>query len=166
MVIYVCTFLLSSFLFLLSTKTKKMFSVLMQGLGIVLPCLVAAFRDETIGTDLTVYGTYVYQGTQHVSLFHAINVYSDNPVGFVTYAWLINLVHGSFQIYLFGIELLIILPTYLCFKYFAQKNTWICMIVYYFIFYDSYNDLSSTKLRLCASSHTNPDLEKIHIYST
>lgn len=69
MVIYVCTFLLSSFLFLLSTKTKKMFSVLMQGLGIVLPCLVAAFRDETIGTDLTVYGTYVYQGTQHVSLF-------------------------------------------------------------------------------------------------
>ena len=37
---------------------------------------------------------------------------------------------------------------------------------YYFIFYDSYNDLSSTKLRLCASSHTNPDLEKIHIYST
>lgn len=135
MVIYVCTFLLSSFLFLLSAKTKKMFSVLMQGLGIVLPCLVAAFRDETIGTDLTVYGTYVYQGTQHVSLFHAINVYSDNPVGFVTYAWLINLVHGSFQIYLFGIELLIILPTYLCFKYFAQKNTWICMIVYYFIFY-------------------------------
>ena len=108
------------FLFLLSTKTKNVLGPYAR-IRIVLPCLVAAFRDETIGTDLTVYGTYVYQGTQHVSLFHAINVYSDNPVGFVTYAWLINLVHGSFQIYLFGIELLIILPTYLCFKYFAQK---------------------------------------------
>lgn len=135
MAIYLCTFAVSSFLFLISTKTKRVLSLVLQSLGILLPCLIAAFRDETIGTDVTVYGIYVYRGTQHVSLFHAISAYSDNPVGFVTYAWLINLIHGSFQIYLFGIELLIILPAYLCFKFFAKNNAWICMLVYYFLFY-------------------------------
>lgn len=57
-----------------------------------------------------------------MSLLEAFNIRSDNPRGFVALAWLINLANGSFEVYLFIIELLIILPAYFSISYFLKKT--------------------------------------------
>ena len=135
MIFYFSLFLVSSILFFLSEKIRGFFSYLLVALGVFLPCFFAAVRDLSIGTDLTVYGVYVYKATQNVSLFSAIESITDNPVGFVSLAWLINQFHGSFEIYLFIIEFLIVFPTYLVIHYFLKKDSWIGMFLFYLFFY-------------------------------
>lgn len=135
MTIYIIVFLVSCLCLYAKDRTRGFLAALLTLIGITLPCLLAAVRDKTIGTDVTGYGTFVYRDTKDVSLLEAFNVRSDNPRGFVALAWLINLANGSFEAYLFIIELLIILPAYFSISYFLKKDVWIGMMFFYFLFY-------------------------------
>lgn len=135
MTIYIIVFLASCLCFYAKDRTKGFLAAFLTLIGITIPCLLAAVRDETIGTDVTGYGMFVYRDTKNVSLLEAFNIRSDNPRGFVALAWLINLTNGSFEVYLFIIELLIILPAFFSISYFLKKDTWVGMLFFYFLFY-------------------------------
>lgn len=135
MTIYIIVFLASCLCFYAKDRTRGFLAAFLTLIGITIPCLLAAVRDKTIGTDVTGYGMFVYRDTKNVSLLEAFNIRSDNPRGFVALAWLINLANGSFEVYLFIIELLIILPAYFSISYFLKKDTWIGMLFFYFLFY-------------------------------
>lgn len=122
MTIYIIVFLASCLCFYAKDRTRGFLAAFLTLIGITIPCLLAAVRDKTIGTDVTGYGMFVYRDTKNVSLLEAFNIRSDNPRGFVALAWLINLANGSFEVYLFIIELLIILPAYFSISYFLKKK--------------------------------------------
>ena len=84
---------------------------------------------------MTVYGVYIYEDTQNVSLFEAFSLLPDDPHGFVALAWLVNLLKGTFPVFLFVIELLVVLPAYLSISYFLKQDTWLGMFIFYLLFY-------------------------------
>ena len=135
MTIYIFVFLISALCLYCKERSKGFLSLILASAGIAVPCLLAAFRDKSVGTDVTVYGTIVYRDTKNIGLLEAIELRSENPPGFVSLAWFINLINGSFELYLFVIELLIILPAYFSISYFLKKDTWIGMLIYYFLLY-------------------------------
>lgn len=122
MTIYIIVFLASCLCFYAKDRTRGFLAAFLTLIGITIPCLLAAVRDKTIGTDVTGYGMFVYRDTKNVSLLEAFNIRSDNPRGFVALAWLINLANGSFEVYLFIIELLIILPAYFSIEILIEEN--------------------------------------------
>lgn len=130
MTIYFIMYALTTFLFWCASKLRGGISYVAYAIGIFCPCFLAAVRDETIGTDLTGYGEIVYLNTQNIPLNYAIQQNDDNPIGFVTFAWLVNAFGGSFYIYLFLIELIIILPTLLAMVNFLGETAWIGMLVF------------------------------------
>lgn len=135
MIIYLAVFLSSCFCFYLKDRISGWLSFFLTSIGILLPCLLAAVRDESIGTDVTVYGVYVYEDTQNVNLLDAFTLLPNDPDGFITLAWLVNLMKGSFPVFLFAIELLVIVPAYLSISYFLKKDTWLGMLIFYLLFY-------------------------------
>ena len=134
MTIYIIVFLASCLCLYAKDRARGFLAAFLTLIGITIPCLLAAVRDKTIGTDVTGYGMFVYRDTKNVSLLEAFNIRSDNPRGFVALAWLINLANGSFEVYLFIIELLIIVPAYFSISYFLKKDTWVGMLFFYFFF--------------------------------
>ena len=60
MLIYIVTFILSLLMFKLSNINSK-YSKIFSFFGILFPCLVAAFRSLSIGTDVQVYINPLFQ---------------------------------------------------------------------------------------------------------
>ena len=135
MIIYLAVFLSSCFCLYLKDRISGWLSLFLTSIGILLPCLLAAVRDESIGTDVTVYGVYIYEDTQNVNLLEAFALLPNDPHGFVALAWLVNLMKGTFPVFLFTIELLVIVPAYLSISYFLKENTWLGMLIFYLLFY-------------------------------
>lgn len=107
-------------------------------LAIFLPCFVAAVRDMTIGTDVQVYGIYVYTHSKNQSFLSSLSsVDSTIPPGFIFIAWCVNMLGGSIEWYFFVIELLVILPVYLSLKFFCEKYTWLGMFIFYCLCYSA-----------------------------
>lgn len=149
MTVYIVMYALTTFLFWCAGKLRGCISYLVYAIGIFCPCFLAAVRDETIGTDLTGYGEIVYFHTKDNSLISAIQQNNDNPAGFVAFAWLINIFGGSFYVYLFIIELIVILPTLLTMVIFLGDAAWIGMLVFLLTCYPS--SLNIMKQMMAAS---------------
>lgn len=119
MIIYIVMFCLSLLLINigLSYDKKKIVSKILIVIGILLPCLLACFRDVTIGTDTNGYIYNLFKSASNASSFsqfcNSANMYFDiQDYGYLLITYLSANIFNNFNLLLFIIELLIIIPIY------------------------------------------------------
>ena len=152
MYIYIITFLFSLlFIYLgLRFKSNKVLSIIFTTIGILIPCLLAALRDYSIGTDVKVYQIpYFDKSGTYPNLFNFIfdlsfhNVYlASKEVFYLILAWISSNIFHSIQVFLFLTQLLIIVPIYISLKKVSKTNLGIMlgMFIYFTYFYNlTYN---------------------------
>ena len=123
--IYIVCFLISCAFFLLSEKSKTKFARnILAIIAILLPCILAGLRADTIGTDLKVYVEPMYNAAKES---HSLSAYMNQrwfviwrymyvnsfEIGFSLMVFLIQKLGGSFAMVLFFIQLLIVAPIYI-----------------------------------------------------
>ena len=142
--IYLIVFLISTFLISLGLKTKRSFlRRILVFSGILLPCLLAGFRNISVGTDTSGYVLNLYNiafKTNSFSIFVNIanNIYYSTDILYLLITYVISKFNFSFQLLLFIYECLIIIPIYLALKRTATKPKDITfgMLIFYFTFYN------------------------------
>ena len=104
---------------------------------IIIFCFFAAFRDIKVGTDTSNYGLPTFQGALHHSLFVFTDpeVYSNWGFLYKVIAWFASNVFGSFQAFLFAIEMCACIPVVFAGRKLAGKNFPILIALYAIFFY-------------------------------
>lgn len=145
---YIITFAVSLTLIWLSQITKKknkIISGILLVLGLVVPCLLAALRDEKIGTDTLVYQKPFFSLAKHYPKFFSspgfveyIDVISTHDYLYYFLTWLCARITSHVGIVYFINELLIILPLYVALEINKKddKDVLLGMLIFYFLWYD------------------------------
>lgn len=148
--IYVAFFIISFSLLWISEKINSRYARRILALiAIILPCILAGMRADTIGTDVKVYVEPLYNAAKQSHSFssymskkwYVIWRYmyvSKFEIGFTTLVYLIAKIGGSLGMVLFIIHILIIAPIYMGLR--RLNNGYpICleMLVFYFMFYNA-----------------------------
>lgn len=146
MIPYLVTFLISIFFIYVgeSNKNNKIGGRILVLLGLIFPCLLAAFRNVSIGTDTKgyVYNLYKFSSESN-NLFaffdKAYIYYSQKNYLYLLNTYIIGKNNLPFGLLLFINEALVIFPIYFSFKIlkFNRNKILIGMITFYFIFYNS-----------------------------
>ena len=118
-------------------------------IAILIPCLIAALRSYNVGTDVEVYVRplfYASNASETFSNYIAIsyslsgwdlNFVSNFEIGFTVLVFLVERIFGNFQILLFIIQALTVIPIYRGLRAFGkQQPVWMGMAVYYLMFYN------------------------------
>ncbi len=151
MIIYLVTFGFSCLFFKLAEISKKKFEYYtFTFLALLIPCLLAGFRHETIGTDITVYVKPLFEAAQRADSFSGFlkeswfyvwtNRYVyEYEIGFNILVFLVAKLTNNFQFLLFLIQCAISVPIYIGIKNIraSEKRLWLCMLVYYLMLYHS-----------------------------
>ena len=148
--IYIVFFLISCFLIWLSEKSSSRYiGKLLAFIAILLPCILAGMRADTIGTDLRVYVEPMYNAAKQSTSFSS---YMDQrwyviwrymyvnkfEIGFTTLVYLIEKLGGSLGTVLFFIQALILAPIYLGLKRMKKSYpVYLGMLVFYLLFYNT-----------------------------
>lgn len=144
---YISVFFASSSLIAFSERIKKNQRLFFVILALVLPCLLAGFRANHIGTDTEVYlmptinaatsshSFSEYLGTSWYRIWRFLSV-KDFERGFTIVVYIITKLLGSFWTK-FILEMLIIAPIYLSIKKYAKYPAWLGMMVFYLTTYNS-----------------------------
>ena len=146
MAIYIITFIISDILFALGAKghNKKTFWFF----AILLPCLLAACRADTIGTDTSYYPHDLFNNAQNAkSLYEYLtsDIYYSwqyTPIyqlefGYTFLIFLIQRIFNNIVVIFFITELLIILPIVAILNKLENKcPIWLGMLVFYFLYYN------------------------------
>ncbi|MBR3263912.1 EpsG family protein [Candidatus Saccharibacteria bacterium] len=130
MIIYLIVFAISLALIfegLKNGKKKKLLSVFLIAAGIILPCLLAAFRNVSIGTDTNGYVSGLFNiamQTDDLGEYYdsARTWYGISDFIYLTVNFLAAHLFGSFSVFLFVVELLIILPIFFALKKYGKTN--------------------------------------------
>lgn len=151
--IYLIVFFVSALLIYLYEKDKSKKILLV--LGLLLPCILAGLRDESVGTDVSWYPLKIFEASSVSSSFSDYNntiilnspaeglLYrvSSHEFGFVLLEYVVQHLFNNFQILLFFLECLIIIPVYFGLKKFENikkdKRLWLSMLLYYLFFYNA-----------------------------
>ncbi len=148
--VYIVCFFVSCAFFWLSEKCKsRFFRNALAMVAILIPCVLAGMRADTIGTDVKVYVEPIYMAAKES---HSLSIYMNQrwfviwrymyvskfEIGFSLMIFLIQKLGGSFAIVLFFIQLLIVAPIYIGLKK-IHKQYPICfgMFVFYCLFYNT-----------------------------
>jgi len=147
--VYLIGFALSVLLIALIEKQHKNVFVLGSVAALLIPCLIAAFRAEHIGTDVTVYVTQLKEAAnsantlgQYLDGYWSIgyrNQYiADYEIGFSFLVYVLTKLTDSLPVILFVVEALIAVPIYAALSKNRKKApVWLGMLVYYLIFYNA-----------------------------
>lgn len=154
MLIYIITFITSTLLLVLKNKIKNNYlKSIITFLALIIPCITSGLRASTVGTDVEVYVTKLFEkallsnsfnnylNSSWWSSWRYISV-SDYEIGFSTLIYIIAKTFGNIQIVLFAIQSLIIFPLYFGIRKIDElnKNEHLAMIIFYFLFYNiTYN---------------------------
>ena len=148
MIVYIQCFFASLLLFAIVPKIKREQQVIIIAFALVIPCFLAAIRDNSIGTDVMVFLRPIYTAAEqatnfknylNTSWFHIYkyNTVSDYEFGFVLVVYTVTKVFHSISSVKFAIEFLILCPIYLALKRYCKEiPTWMGMAVFYFLFYN------------------------------
>ncbi|MDV7751303.1 EpsG family protein [Enterococcus casseliflavus] len=121
-IVYAITFLFSYILVLVGqTNKNKYFRYFCFSVGIVIPSLIAAFRDYTVGTDVLVYGNPVFFASRKVSDFSSLVMYYEKSgieKGYLGMNYLVSKFTDSPQLLYFFIEMIILIYVVLSIKKF------------------------------------------------
>lgn len=112
-------------------------------LALILPCVLAGFRELSVGTDTGKYVLNYYRVAPEFESFHDYKVFiNDNFLSNDTLYMLLSYIFGKmgipFSVLLFIFELLIIVPTYFSIKNFSKKDSNIMagMMFFYLMMYN------------------------------
>lgn len=146
MLIYIFTYLLSILFIVvgyLINKEQKILKISFIMVGILIPCLLAAFRDVSIGTDTSRYILNLFNVAKKSEDLKTFFLYSSWYFDIKDYGYLITTyisakVFNSFHILLFLIELLVIVPIVISlFTSKKSKSEVIAgMSIFYFFMYN------------------------------
>lgn len=150
MYIYIIVFIFSCLFIGLSELLKNNF---MKNcfviIGILLPCFLAAFRSEVIGTDIRVYVKPIFEAAQNTNnlndffdeswyLIWRYKTVGDYEIGFTLIIYFITKIFNSLSMVLFTIHFLIIFPIYKGLEYFKKKlSIWYGLMTFYLLFYNA-----------------------------
>lgn len=133
MIIYIICFVLSAFLFSLGEKRKKWnwFSII----GIIIPTLLAAFRNLSVGVDTNHYYV-IYKFASHVTGFSAFSRgYNVEPLYF--YVSKLSTYFGGFPMVLAIYEFLGLLFMYnVAYRFRKSLSVWLVMFLYLCFLYN------------------------------
>lgn len=138
--IYFITFLISllgfkytNYLYIKSEKNYFVFGLLF---GVIPLCLLAAFRGDSVGTDVLVYGKSTFYLAQNTASLKDLLLIHNQDFLFGFLAYIISRLGGTVQYFWFFIELLCIMPVYIiAVKKRKQAPIEITMLIYMFIYY-------------------------------
>lgn len=150
MYIYIITFTLSCILIGLSELQKnKIIKKSLIIIGILIPCLLAGFRADIIGTDVNVYVKPIFEAalkTNNLNDFFNEKWYviwryeyvSNYEIGFTLLVYVITKIFASLSFVLFIIQVLIIVPIYKALEYFRDKlPIWFGLLIFYLLFFNA-----------------------------
>lgn len=139
--IYIITFIISICFFVLASvfkKINKFLFYIFTSLGIMIPCILAACRDISIGTDVEVYIKGWFDYAKQCSSFN----YFVNNLGIGDFLYLL-ITYCSAKLFndisylFFIIQLLNIVPIVIALnKYDEKVNVPFAMILYFLFFYN------------------------------
>lgn len=144
---YLGVFFASSSLIALSEKIKKNQRLFFVILALALPCMLAGFRADHIGTDTEVYlmptinaatsshSFSEYLNTSWYRIWRFLSV-KDFERGFTLVVYITTKLLGAFWTKSI-LEMLTIAPTYLAIKKYGKYPAWLGMMVFYLTTYNS-----------------------------
>lgn len=148
--IYIAFFLVSCIFFWLSEKCKSGFSKnFFAVIAILIPCILAGLRADTVGTDVKVYVEPLYNAAKESHTFSAYMkqrwfviwrymYVKDFEIGFSLLVFFIQKIGRSFATVLFVIQMLIIGPIFFGLKKMHKPYpTFFGMFVFYCLFYNT-----------------------------
>ncbi len=147
MSVYIFGFIISIALFALSDKVVKKQRWVLAVPAILIPCLIAGFRAASIGVDTEGYlvpmakaamasSSYKdYMSSSWFRIWRNLFV-KDYEYGFSFVVYVISKLFKSIVAVQFVVQLLTVFPIYVA-SYVSKYKTWICMSVYYFIFFNT-----------------------------
>lgn len=148
--IYIAFFGVSCIFFWLSEKCKSGFSKnFFAVIAILIPCILAGLRADTVGTDVKVYVEPLYNAAKESHTFSAYMkqrwfviwrymYVKDFEIGFSLLVFFIQKIGGSFATVLFVIQMLIIGPIFFGLKKIHKPYPiFFGMFVFYCLFYNT-----------------------------
>lgn len=148
MIVYILCFITSLFLFSIAPRIKKQQRILIIAIALIIPCMLAASRDDTIGTDVQVYLRPIYEAAEQSlnfgdylgkSWFHIYkyNKISDYEFGFIFVVYIVTKIFHNIASVKFVIEFLVLYPIYIAFKKYCEEvPIWMGIGTFYLLFYN------------------------------
>lgn len=144
--IYIVMFLISSLLICFYEKEKNGFRYVCLWLGLLLPILLGAFRNTSVGIDVMTYELPCWliakkTGSIISSLVLCNHLYGIEPL-FIILTYLCSLFSNEIWILNFAIQIIITLCVFFSLKEINNGSLWFGMLTYYCLFYgESYNTM-------------------------
>lgn len=151
MEIYLISFILSCTLLWISNKIRnnRELKFLINGIAILIPCVIAGLRNTVIGTDVEVYVKQLFDSAKISSNYseylncswwwiYRVKYVSDFEGGFTFLVYLIVKLTNNIQWVLFFIQLLIMIPIYFGLKKIdgIGNKIYLAILIFYFSFYN------------------------------
>lgn len=147
--IYIVCFVISIGAIWVTEHSKKgVITKIITVVSLILPCLLAALRSPTIGTDYLVYlkpifekainstSFYEYLNSSWYSVWRYIYVY-DWEIGFTSLIYVVAKFTKSIKICAFFVEALVVFPLYKAINnYLIGNKKTIALCIFYFMFFN------------------------------
>lgn len=147
---YLAMFAISGFCFYLSQNTRSILKLAVLAVAMSLPCLMAGFRDLSVGTDLQLWGIYTYDVAKTMPFIPFLEYHSDEAgLAFNVLAWVGAQIGDDMVPFLSLIQLVTILPFYMGLKALYPKQIWMGMLFYLLFLYPP--SLNTMKQMIAAS---------------
>ena len=121
-------------------KEKKLLPYILIAVSILLPCILAGFRDDTIGTDVTWYVTpLVDRAYKAIDFFdfYEMQQRDSMELGFASLVYFLTLSYDAGPT-LFLLQLCILIPLYIAlFSYRDRMPVWLGLTIFYFLSFNT-----------------------------
>lgn len=149
MAVYLFSFSASILLIAIAQKKRLPVFLVLSTIALLIPCLVAGLREQTIGTDVMVYVKPLTSAAIQADNFSEFmdtywfdqwrNLYvQDYELGFSLLVYVVARLTQSLGAVLFVIQAFMIVPVYIALaRNRKDLPIWLGMLVYYFLFYNT-----------------------------
>ena len=147
--IYLAVFAVTSLLFKLGEKVKKKQRIFLDLLAIVMLCMLAGLRAETVGTDtggyfqptinaaLSSHSMYEYMNSTWMVRGFYHKIVSQYELGYSLFVWLTAKLFHSVAAVQFCVQMLIVTPLYFVLRKRGDTCVWLAMLVYDLFFFNN-----------------------------
>lgn len=148
MLVYLLSFLISLLLIGFTEKKHKTVFIISSAVAVLIPCMVAALRADSVGTDIHVYVRPMFENARNslnfsqywnsswYHVWHYKYVY-EHEVGFSALLYVVARLTGSMGCVLFSIQAFTVLPVYIALSLDRKKApVWPGMLVYYLLYFN------------------------------
>lgn len=145
---YIICFALSIAILIFSQKVKRSQQLFLIVIAILIPCILAGYRADSIGTDVNVYLRPIYNAAKNSSNFseylnfswfhiYKYNYVKDYEIGFVSVVYITAKIFHNIFATKFIIEFLILCPICVVLRRYNDKTPlWVGMAAFYLLFFN------------------------------